>query len=92
MAKIGIFVEIPLAELAAPQQGYVVMLDYFWLVGPKGGALVYEEKSLLPVSRARRYPQANTQEMFGKMMLAKGHGGAVDYQKVPLAYWPPGRD
>jgi len=83
------FEEIPLSELTTPRQGYVCMLDYFWLIGPRGGALAFVEYSLISAKVMRKYPQANTQEIFGKMMVAKGHGNAVDYQKIPVAYWPP---
>lgn len=82
---MGKFVEVSRTEIVTPQQGQTVMIDYFWLIGPGGGLLVWEEKTAY--GKTLRYPQANTQEIFGQMMVKKKHGGAVGYTKIPLAYW-----
>lgn len=86
--------EIPLEVLTKPQEGYVCMLNRFWLIGKGGGALCYTEISNFPLpGRVRgKYPQCHDWESMAQRWVGKAHAGAVEYTKIPVAYWPPAKD
>lgn len=89
----GTFNEIPLAELSTPKEGYVCMLNRYWLIGPNGGALSFDvPRRRIVGPQVDRHPQCNPQEALARRFLDKGYGGAVRYEKIPVAYWPASRE
>ena len=77
----GKFEEVPLEELTTPKGGYVCVVNEYWLIGPKGGALKYTLHKVV-------YPQCNANELIVQRLLKGKHGDAVGYQLIPVAYWP----
>lgn len=89
----GTFQEIPLDDLSTPKDGYVCMVNRFWLLGTHGGALSYDvPRNRMHGPQRDRYPQANSNELIVKRWAGGGHAGAVGYVFVPVAYWPPSMD
>lgn len=84
----GKFNEIPLGELTTPRDGLICMCNRFWLIGPNGGVISYDDQRR-GRSRPDRFPQCNSNEAIVKMWLAKAPGGAVSYKLIPVAYWLP---
>lgn len=86
----GSYNEVPLEELTTPKEGYVCMLNRYWLQGPNGGALSWDVPRL--AGRSDRYPQCNSNVRIVERWSKTREAELSGYVFVPVAYWPRGRE
>lgn len=81
MSKIN-FKKVPYVDLINPKDGYVVYLDYWWVVTPDSEVLFY-------TARGAYSPQCNKNERIVQMLCKNKHYDGCRPVYVPVAYVKP---